>query len=173
MPSDPPADNSKLVSAKFASRPYAASDDAARSTDSSVGDADSFDGFDTESDTESLMPNSDATAIDTDSEVDLSDEEQAVDEDVPCDGLGSNPDLGSLLQALSKLTPSEAGKMRMFLDDHLAYQEDVGEFPAVSPAPHDGARPIPQPRSQTDLSECSTATSARPRRRMRVRRRIK
>lgn len=193
--SDPLADNSEPVYAKYASRPYAAADDAARSTDSSgpEDDADSFGWSDTESDGTDLMPNSELSDIDTYSEVDFSDAETSstpyrardpvrrLQQSHPITRLNphaapfvpeaaalqqlrnnqtegvDNHTLGTLLQALSKLTPAEAGELRAFLDDHLASQEaacpSVIEFPAVPSAD------APPPSSsqlcfQTDLSEC-------------------
>lgn len=67
--SDPPANDSKPF--------YAAADDPAGSTDVSGPeyDDDSFDGSDTESDSTDIMPNSEPSNADTDSEVDFSDEE--------------------------------------------------------------------------------------------------
>jgi len=149
-------DVSKSIHDKFESRLYAAAiDDASKSTDSSGGDHDdSFDGFDTESDAESLMPNSEPSDSEVDSDVEMSSrpdhlkargclnphaapfvpgavavQEQAA-HSVLAEELHSNQaevvdsaTLGNLLQALSKLTPPEAAKLRAFLDDHLASQE--------------------------------------------------
>jgi len=160
--SDNPADVFKPVYSKLSTRHYSIVDDSSRSTDSSgpEHDTDSFDGSDTESDNESLMPNSEPSAVDPDSEVDLSDaetwsrsyrqESQGGEVEECFTNTSLSPDaapfvpgiefqvaeelqsastevidrqtLGTLLQALSKLTPAEAAEMRIFLDDHLASQ---------------------------------------------------
>jgi len=220
----PTSDNSsdevsKPVYSKLTTRPYAAVA-LYESTDASGPDneSDSFYGSDAESDSTDLMPNSEPSIIDTDSEVDFSDEEtsrssrrakiqgwqlaqsrlatslnphaapfipgavalrdEAVDEGTPqgpyapveatrlplmtsdegsvvtTEEWDSEPaevvdpqTLGTLLEALSKLTPAEAGKLRAFLDDHLASQENASQSGNGS-------------GDHTDLSECSSAECA-------------
>lgn len=214
LPSDDPFEVSKPI--RYATRPYAAlaADDSSRSTDNSSGaehDTDSFDGSGTESDSTDLIPNSEPSNIDSDSEVDFSEDEtssrraksrsqlnphaaafvpgavvqseQVVDgcapqmpyaqvestrspitmsndgsmsmgaEDAdsePAEVVDSNT-LGMLLQALSNITPEEAGKLRAFLDDHLAAQEAS----CHSSSSHMAGMPF-----QSDLSECSSVESA-------------
>jgi hypothetical protein len=171
--SDDPADVFKPVYSKLSARHYTLVDDASRSTDSSgpEHDTDSFDGSDTESDSEDLMPNSEPSTVDPDSEVDLSDaeawstsyrEETQSGEIEQCaistslnphaapfvpgiefqvaEELRSAPaevidgqTLGTLLQALSKLTPAEAAQMRAFLDNHLSSQEAANQSGGSQP----------------------------------------
>lgn len=207
LPSDDPFEVSKPI--RYATRSYAAlaADDSSRSTDNSSGaehDTDSFDGSDTESDSTDLMPNSEPSNIDSDSEVDFSEDETSsrraqsrsqlnphaaafvpasivpgavaqsqqvesarspmimsdeastsmgaedADDRQPAEVVDSNT-LGMLLQALSHVTPEEAGKLRAFLDDHLAAQEAS----CHSSSSHMAGMPF-----QTDLSECSSVESA-------------
>lgn len=135
-------------------------------------DADSFDGSDMESDCSDLMLNSEPSSVDTDSEIDFSDEEtsithnrlkargcqarkncpstqrdshvvrsidgadswheQSVDPRSALEGLGSNSigtvdsqAFGTLLHSLSLLTPEDAGRLRSWMDEHLASKQEA------------------------------------------------